>query len=203
MTRSTAYQPVGRLERVICMLFAATFGLLALIAFDTNMHLQDIEERITERINALSAQLRVEPPADTQATQPTLPLQVASAFDFTLSPTERPIKSGYAVYYSAGVMERVARFRNIPVERRLAANTDCWRIGMYVTARVNGYVDTYRIVDCSHPRDRARHLRQGLVIEVNYAARQAYFPRGAGRANAQVLSYSGTPCRLVNRKCVR
>jgi hypothetical protein len=95
----------------------------------------------------------------------------------------------YAVYYSPGVMERVARKRGIPVTSRMASVPDCSKIGGWVTAKVNGHVATYRIVDCSAPKDRARHIRQGLVLEVNYSSKLAFFPRGAGRVPATIIRY--------------
>jgi hypothetical protein len=95
-----------------------------------------------------------------------------------------------AKFYSPGVFARVAKVRGLPVSERMAAVTDCGRIGQYVTASINGHVDTYLVADCSHPRDRARHIREGLVIEVNYSAAKTYFPRGEGQAPAYIIRFT-------------
>ena len=84
----------------------------------------------------------------------------------------QPEKSGVAVYYSPGVMERVAAFRGLtrpPIADGMAAVTDCSQIGKIAFASINGgLVERYLIVDCSQPRDVARHIQQNLVIEVDY-----------------------------------
>jgi hypothetical protein len=102
-------------------------------------------------------------------------------------------RSGYAVRYSPGVMERVAVRRGLPVLPRMASVPDCGRLGWWVTATVNGYTGRYLVVDCSAPRDRARHIRQGLVLEVNHGSAVAYFPRGEGHTKASVLYYTRSP----------
>lgn len=101
--------------------------------------------------------------------------------------------NGIAKHYSPGVMERVARLRGLPVLPRMASVPDCGRIGQWVTATVNGHLDRYLVVDCSAPKDRLRHIRTGLVIEVNYKSKTAYFPRGEGRTSAAVLGFSRSP----------
>jgi hypothetical protein len=68
-----------------------------------------------------------------------------------------------------------------------AAVIDCSQIGNVVKARINGgRLETFQVLDCSAPRDRARHQRIGLVIEVDYdsAVRNGFARRG--RAPAQV-----------------
>ncbi|HKP52873.1 MAG TPA: hypothetical protein VJ183_09495 [Chloroflexia bacterium] len=84
----------------------------------------------------------------------------------------KPLKQGFAVFYSPGVMERVAAHRGLtkpPIAEGMAAVTDCSQIGKIAFASINGgLVERYLIVDCSHPRDVARHIAQGLVIEVDY-----------------------------------
>src|SRR4051812_12756144 len=76
------------------------------------------------------------------------------------------IQVGIAKHYSPGLMERVAKNRGMISEPRMAAVPDCWRIGQHVVAEVNGHRATYLIVDCSAPKDRPRHIRTGLIIEV-------------------------------------
>ncbi len=44
-------------------------------------------------------------------------------------------------------------------------------------------------VDCSHPRDASRHLRQGLVVEVAYNTALAYSFVREDRAPAKVRAY--------------
>jgi hypothetical protein len=64
---------------------------------------------------------------------------------------------------------------------------DCSLIGRVIKARLNGgRVETFQVLDCSAPRDRARHKRIGLVIEVDYqsAVRNRFAHKG--RAPAQV-----------------
>jgi hypothetical protein len=68
-----------------------------------------------------------------------------------------------------------------------AAVPSCTNIGRVLKASINGHsTERYQIVDCSAPSDRARHVRQGLVIEVDYqsAVRNDFTRRG--RASATV-----------------
>lgn len=102
-------------------------------------------------------------------------------------------RQGTAKHYSPGVMERVAAKRGLPVLRRMASVPDCGRIGWWVYATVHGHTDRYLVVDCSAPKDRPRHLRTGLVIEVNYGSKVAYFPRGEGRTAATVWGFAKSP----------
>ena len=102
-----------------------------------------------------------------------------------------PKRGPHAVRYAPGAMERVAVVRGMPWVPRMASVPDCGRVGEWVTAWINGHLDTYRVTDCSHPRDRARHIRQGLVIEVDHRSASLYFPKGQGWApNARIVGYS-------------
>src|SRR4051794_36693780 len=93
-------------------------------------------------------------------------------------PTTSPMSSqlpitqhGIAKYYSRGVFERVAQYR---IRHGIYPSTsivgyasvpDCGRLGQTIWASVNGHRwEPYQIMDCSAPRDRARHIAQGLVI---------------------------------------
>jgi hypothetical protein len=101
----------------------------------------------------------------------------------------QPLQVGIGKYYSPGVMERVARHRGLPVRAHMASVPDCTRLGESVQAEVNGHLATYEVVDCSAPQDRARHLAEGLVLEVDYNSARAYFPPGEGRADVQILQW--------------
>jgi hypothetical protein len=91
---------------------------------------------------------------------------------------------GIAAYYSPGTMARVARNRGIELRDDVdgyASLTSCSHIGKVITASISGSrPERYQVLDCSHPRDRARHLRQGIVIEVDYqsAVRHGFTRRG-------------------------
>jgi hypothetical protein len=101
-------------------------------------------------------------------------------------------QSGIAKYYSPGVMEAVARKRGLARTgsvQGMAAVPNCGHIGKVAVAAINGRsAERYLIVDCSSPRDRAKHVRQGLVIEVDYssAVRNGFQRRGS--APATVIS---------------
>ncbi|HET9494118.1 MAG TPA: hypothetical protein VFR15_07810 [Chloroflexia bacterium] len=100
------------------------------------------------------------------------------------------MRSGHAVFYSPGVFKIVARNRGMKLRTDVdgyAAVIDCGMIGRLVKARLNGRkLETFQVLDCSAPKDRARHQRIGLVIEVDYesAVRNGFARRG--RAPAQV-----------------
>ncbi len=109
------------------------------------------------------------------------------------SSTER---HGIAVYYSPGVMERVAAYRGLTkplIADGLAAVTDCAQIGKIAFASINGgLIERYLIVDCAQTRDRDRQIRAGLVIEVDYqSAVRNKFNRD-GRAQAVVYNIGGS-----------
>jgi hypothetical protein len=114
----------------------------------------------------------------------------------TLEATGRVWKAGHAKFYSPGVFRRVAGVRGMKLRTDVngyAAVTDCRRIGQIVLAAINGRrVERYQVLDCSHPTDRARHIRQGLVIEVDFqsAVRNGFSRRG--RAPAVVYGFSPT-----------
>jgi hypothetical protein len=99
---------------------------------------------------------------------------------------------GISAYYSPGTMARVARNRGIALRHDVdgyASLTHCSHIGKIVTATINGSrPERYQVLDCSHPRDRARHLRQGIVIEVDYqsAVRHGFTRRGYAPATVWI-----------------
>jgi hypothetical protein len=99
-------------------------------------------------------------------------------------------QSGHAVYYAPGVFNIVARNRGMKLRADVdgyAAVIDCRQIGRVIKAKLNGgNLETFQVLDCSAPRDRARHQRTGQIIEVDYqsAVRNRFVHRG--RAPAQV-----------------
>lgn len=102
-----------------------------------------------------------------------------------------PVGEPHAKLYSPGIMERVARNRGMPVVRHMAAVTDCRMIGKHVLASINGRRPTwFRVTDCSHPRDRARHVRSKLVIEVDWNSAVEFGFSRHGHAPARVYGYS-------------
>jgi len=95
---------------------------------------------------------------------------------------------GIAKFYAPGVFRRVASHRNIAARQDVdgyAAVPSCGRIGQLVRASLNGGpFETYHILDCSAPRDLPAHLREGLVIEVDYgsAVRNGFARQGHAQA---------------------
>lgn len=117
-----------------------------------------------------------------------------------------PVKEGVAKHYSEGLMRQVLRVRQrqglVPYGVRyegLASTTECSNIGKRVTVSLRNprtgqwsAPRTLLVVDCSAPRDRARHIRQGLVVEVDYATARATGwgwtgSSGEGKTGAHVL----------------
>lgn len=101
---------------------------------------------------------------------------------------------GTAKYYRAGVMENVAVYRGLLRRGNIdgmASTPNCSNLGKVAFAAINGgHTERYLIVDCSGPRDRARHVRQGLIIEVDYqSAVRNHFHR-EGSAPAVIITIS-------------
>jgi hypothetical protein len=102
------------------------------------------------------------------------------------------VRTGTAKFYSPGVFERVLKVRGMSWPRGvsgLASTPYCANIGKRVRASINGGPwRTYLIADCSrHGADQKRHLRTGLVLEVDYrsAVREGFHK--AGKAPAKVV----------------
>lgn len=125
-------------------------------------------------------------------------------------------KSGYAFYYSPGVMEKVARVRAMqmiptfytntpapigtPRVDGYASTTDCSKIGHLAYARIgNGPVEVYQILDCSAPKDVRRHMAVGNVIEVDYesSVRHGFF--GIGKKAATLYHITESPDGFMGR----
>jgi hypothetical protein len=121
----------------------------------------------------------------------------------TAEASARPVGMAYH-YERVGALARVATIRQMPVAwdriDGLASVPDCGYVQparpYFVQARfwrgkAWGPWEVYQLVDCSHPRDLARHRAQGLVIEVDYASaqRNAFAwngHSGKGKTRAQV-----------------
>jgi hypothetical protein len=79
--------------------------------------------------------------------------------------------SGFAPRYSPGVMERVARNRGMDVAGCMVSSP-FYDIGtrVIVYGRNTDRALSCVVVDVSHPRDRARHIRTKRVVELGYPA---------------------------------
>ncbi len=94
------------------------------------------------------------------------------------------------MHYAPGVFAQVAANRGMRLRTDVdgyAAVLSCSHIGEIVKAQINGGpIERYQVLDCSAPQHRAAHIRQGLVIEVDYqSAVRNGFAR-LGRAPAVV-----------------
>src|SRR5438270_543153 len=81
-------------------------------------------------------------------------------------------QSGKATYYSPGVFAQVAHHRGMALRNDVsgyAAVLNCAYIGHTAYASINhDPVESYQVLDCVQTRDRASHIRSGLIIEVDY-----------------------------------
>ena len=79
------------------------------------------------------------------------------------------VSQGFAPHYAPGVMERVARHRGMEQAGCMVSSPtlplDTW---LYVYGGQTGALRYCRVTDVSHPRDVARHLRTGRVIELDH-----------------------------------
>lgn len=112
----------------------------------------------------------------------------------TLTPTVTAtatveVQSGWVKYYSKGQMQRTARIRGLTLPAGYdgySSTPPCENIGRTLYVRVGGRTFKTLTVDCSQTRDRARHIRSGLVAEVNFEiAQQAGFV-SKGKAKCEV-----------------
>jgi len=77
--------------------------------------------------------------------------------------------TGFAARYRIGLMEKVAVKRGIaPVGCLVASPFE--RIGtrLRITSLVNERQRTCTVVDVAHPRDRARIIERGIVVELSH-----------------------------------
>jgi hypothetical protein len=79
--------------------------------------------------------------------------------------------SGFAPRYSPGVMERVARNRGMDVAGCMVSSP-FYDIGtrVIVYGPNTDRALSCTVVDVSHPRDRARHIRTKRITELSYPA---------------------------------
>jgi hypothetical protein len=79
--------------------------------------------------------------------------------------------SGFAPRYSPGLMERVARNRGMDVEGCMVSSP-FYDIGtrVIVYGPNTDRALSCTVVDVSHPRDRARHIRTRRITELSYPA---------------------------------
>lgn len=87
--------------------------------------------------------------------------------------------SGYAPHYSPGLMQRVARNRDMTVVACMVSSPR-YPLGTWLlVAGLNtGNVERCRVTDVSHPRDIARHRRTRREVELAFET----VPRICGRA---------------------
>lgn len=79
------------------------------------------------------------------------------------------VHEGFAPHYAPGLMEKVARKRGMPTSGCLASSP-LYPLGTVVhvhATRLDKHA-TCRIVDQSHPRDRARHIRTRRILELSW-----------------------------------
>ena len=97
------------------------------------------------------------------------------------------VSYGIAKHYSPGLMNRVRVYRGLPWPAGvsgLASRVSCAGIGQVFSASINGHYERLLQVDCSQYRDAPRHLREGLIVEVDYdtARRDGMLRTGRGSA---------------------
>ena len=94
------------------------------------------------------------------------------------------VQEGYAPRYAPGVMEQVARNRDMPRVSCMISSPKLplgsWVYVWGVRSRVLRYC---RITDVSAPRDAQRHIRTGRIVELGYTAALAIC--GAEYINSQ------------------
>jgi hypothetical protein len=79
------------------------------------------------------------------------------------------VQHGVAPHYGIGVMEKVSRKRKLPlVDCMVSSPTEKIGTWMLVTSRKNGHQRLCRVTDVSAPKDKARHIRTGRVIELDW-----------------------------------
>ena len=90
---------------------------------------------------------------------------------------------GYAPHYAKGVMEKVAARRGLQPESCMVSSP-IHPVGahVWVWGEKTKVLLRCLVADVSHPRDRARHLRTGRVIELGYASTAAICGNTTGPA---------------------
>jgi hypothetical protein len=79
------------------------------------------------------------------------------------------IYSGFAPHYSPGLMQRVARNRDMSVVACMVSSPR-YKLGTWlvVIGLNTGNVERCRVTDVSHPRDIARHRRTKREVEFSF-----------------------------------
>ena len=79
------------------------------------------------------------------------------------------VQSGYAPHYSEGLMERLARSRDM-ASVPCMISSPVYRLGtwVYVYSPKTKALRYCRVTDTSHPKDRERHLKTKRVVELSY-----------------------------------
>lgn len=84
------------------------------------------------------------------------------------------VTTGWAPHYAKGVMERVARNRDMqPVACMVSRPRGPLGGWVWVYGERTGVLLHCQIVDVSHPRDLKRHERTGRVVEISYEVTMA------------------------------
>lgn len=79
------------------------------------------------------------------------------------------ITHGWAPHYAPGVMERVARNRDMAqAQCMISSPTEPLGSWLWVYGKATGVLLHCRVTDVSHPRDKARHLRTGRLVEIGF-----------------------------------
>jgi len=79
------------------------------------------------------------------------------------------VQEGFAPRYAPGVMEAVARNRDMPrVGCMISSPTLPLGSWVYVWGVRGGVLRHCRITDVSAPKDRRRHIRTGRIAELGY-----------------------------------
>ena len=92
------------------------------------------------------------------------------------------VHEGVAPHYAAGVMERVAGRRGMEYPA-CAISSPYWPVGarVWVYGVATQRLERCTVVDVSHPRDRARHLRTRRVAELGEREARRLCPSIRGR----------------------
>lgn len=77
--------------------------------------------------------------------------------------------SGIAPYYNPGKMERVSRIRGMPLVACMVSSPyEPLGTILSVYGSNTGTTLECRVTDVSGPRDRARHIKKGYAVELDY-----------------------------------
>jgi hypothetical protein len=79
------------------------------------------------------------------------------------------VSQGYAPHYAPGLMARVAERRGMDVGGCMVSSAQ-YEIGVsvYVIGVNTGTIRLCTVVDVSHPRDKARHLKTRRIAEISH-----------------------------------